>query len=230
MTDQAAEWKSLKQFGGRLAAVIAYGESEPTGQELLVLVDRVDAAVLDAAAAIAKSRRKRKSPPPIVMEQDFLARALDSYPIEILSMKARYQVLEGADPLAALVPEARHVRLQCERELRGKLLLFRRAYLEAEGAPKQLQAILAHGVPSVVAILRGMLYVRGGRWNVGGEELRSECVERLRLPRGLLDRMLGYAGGKGARKDEVRRDYLEILTWLEQMTLEVDRWTTEEHK
>jgi len=132
--------------------VVAHGSAVGTqfrpgisDYNFLIVADPVDLALLERLATLAGKWRKRRISAPLVLQPVFIANALDSWPLEFLCMSARYRVLYGEDPLAGISFQPEHVRLQCEREIRSKLLLFRRAYIECEGAPKRLKQALDRG-------------------------------------------------------------------------------------
>jgi hypothetical protein len=117
------------------------------------------------------------------------------------------------------------VRLQCEREIRSKLLLFRRAYLESEGAPKRLQHLVARGLPSLVAILRGLLWLKGGPWQASGEPFWQACEHDLPLPPGLLAELeRTRSRGSAPVREEVRAQIDKVIQGLEALAGEIDRW------
>jgi hypothetical protein len=58
---------------------------------------------------------------PLFLTRSDLSSSLDSYPIEFLNMKNRYRLVYGEDVLQKLSFNPLAVRLQIERELKGKL-------------------------------------------------------------------------------------------------------------
>lgn len=222
----------LAQAGQRLRSVVVYG-SALTGDfqpgrsdyNFLVVADSAGLELLDGLAARMGKWRRRQVTAPLLVLPEFLQTARDSYPLELLSIQARYRVLHGEDPIAGLEFSREHVRLQCEREIRSKVLLFRRAYLESEAAPPRLQAVIARGYPSLVAIFRGLLWLKGGSWQANGEEFRRACAEQLSLPADLLPGLHATRVSRTAPgRDEVRRQYGGILTTLGALARDVDTW------
>jgi predicted nucleotidyltransferase len=218
--------------GPTLRAVVVYGSSlsgefRPgrSDYNFLLVVEACDAAMLERLARRMGKWRKKRISAPLVLSPEFLQAARDSYPLELLSILARHRVLYGEDPLAGLEFQREHVRLQCEREIRSKILLFRRAYLESEGAPKRLQLLLDRGAPSLLAILRGLLWLKEGAWQSAGGEFRQACERSLPLPPGLLDGIERPRAGRGAPGGaEVRAAIDRIVQGLESLAAEIDRW------
>jgi hypothetical protein len=218
--------------GAGLQAVVAYGSSV-SGQfrpgrsdyNFLVVVDGCDMDLLDRLARRMGKWRKQRVTAPLVLSPEFLQAARDSYPLELLSIQSRYRILHGADPVAGLEFQREHVRLQCEREIRSKILLFRRAYLESEGAPKRLQHLVERGLPSLSAIFRGLLWLKGGPWQEAGEPFWRACESHLALPAGLLVELERTRSQRGApAAAEVRAQIGKVLQGLESLAREIDRW------
>jgi len=53
------------------------------------------------------------------------------------------------------------LRMQCEREVKGKLLLLREAFLESRGKGKDLQQLIAQSLGAFIAIFNGLLHLKG---------------------------------------------------------------------
>jgi predicted nucleotidyltransferase len=123
---------------------------------VLVLLDRIDPAVLERAAPTARTAMAR-GVTPLLMEVDEWRRAADVFPIELADMKDASEPLFGDDPAAVLPVHPQTLRLQAERELRAKLLHLHGALLVAADDRKRLGQILVHALPSFTAYLRAAL-------------------------------------------------------------------------
>jgi hypothetical protein len=51
--------------------------------------------------------------------------------------------------------------LQCERELKAKVLHLRRGFLEGRGRARALRELLRVSISAFIAIFRGLLYLKG---------------------------------------------------------------------
>ena len=54
----------------------------------------------------------------------------------------------------------RPLRLQLEREVKGKLLQLREAYLSSEGRGRELVAVASRSLTAFLSIFQGILYLR----------------------------------------------------------------------
>lgn len=149
--------------GDRLRAAALFGSAARdewiegiSDVNVLVLLDRIDAGVLERAAPAARTAAAG-GVAPLLMEVEEWHRAADVFAIEVADMKEARVPLHGDDPVASLQVDASALRLQAERELRGKLLHLHGAMLMTADDPKRLGQILVHALPSFSAYLRAAL-------------------------------------------------------------------------
>jgi hypothetical protein len=214
--------RSIVLHGSALGPEFRPGSSD---YNFVVLAEPVDIPLLQRLAARTGKWRRKKISPPLLISPEMVRRSLDSYPLEFLSMQARYRVLQGDDFLRGLTFEKEYVRLQCEREVKSKLLLMRRLFLESEGSPKRLQHLVARGLPSLVAIFRGMLYLKDGPWQVHGDELYDQCAALLGLPPQLLHNLHQVRHQRSAPgREHIHRQMEEVLLLLHDLAVRVDAW------
>ncbi len=160
------DFKSV--FGSDLISIILYGSGAsghyvPGKSDLNFLIVLSDEGVdnLDRAFKVVARWRKRKVATPLFMTKAEILSSRDTYPREFLSMKIHYVTVSGEDVLGGLSFEPSHLRLQAEREFKGKLVHLRRAYLEAEGQARQMREIIRASFTAFVSIFRALLYCRG---------------------------------------------------------------------
>jgi hypothetical protein len=159
--------------GSGLISIALYGEAATpeyvaghSPHSLVVLVRDVGAAALAALRPVAVALRRRGMPTPLVVDPEYLERARDVFPLEMLEIRERHSVLTGdADAFSRIEVEASSLRREIEAEARGKLLHLWEDSLTAR-TRRRLRADLLVSVPYFAHILRGMLYLKspeGGR-------------------------------------------------------------------
>ncbi|OHE19829.1 MAG: hypothetical protein A2X95_03520 [Syntrophobacterales bacterium GWF2_56_9] len=94
------------------------------------------------------------------MTRAYLTGSLDAYPVEFLNMKRHYKVVSGEDVLAGLAFDPCHIRLQLERELRGKLLHLRSGYLATGGSPRKIRELIRVSLTAFVSLFSALLYLK----------------------------------------------------------------------
>lgn len=214
--------RSVTAFGSAVTGEFRPGKSD---YNFLVVAEPIGMDLLDRFAGRVKAWRKKRISVPLVLTPRFIQTALDSYPLEFLSMQAGYKVLAGDDVLAGRTFRKEEVRLQCEREIRSKLLIFRRAYMEAQGNPRRLLEVEREGIASLAAIFRGMLFMKRGQWTATGSEFWDACRASFSLPNELIPQLMGARDRRKApARGEMREQYSRIMDGLLSMALEVDRW------
>jgi predicted nucleotidyltransferase len=154
-------------FGEDLISIILYGSAAgedyiPGKSDFNFLVVLTEQGIerLDRVMETVGKWRKRNVAIPLFMTREYLTGALDAYPIEFLNMKNSYRVVTGEDLLAPLAFDSRHIRLQLEREFRGKLLLLRSGYLETEGKPKRIRDLIGASITAFISLFGALLYLK----------------------------------------------------------------------
>ena len=151
-----------------LKTVVLYG-SAVTGEfraghsdlNIVCVVDRANAELLEHAHGVADWWIRQGNPPPLFFTQDELHRSADVFAIELLDMKLNHRILLGTDFLAEFeVPLHLH-RLQVERELRTAWLRLRQAILSAPLSNKVHLGIMLKSVSPFCALFRHALLALG---------------------------------------------------------------------
>jgi hypothetical protein len=154
-------------FGADLISIILYGSGAgedylPGKSDLNFLITLTDPGIerLDRVMELVARWRKRNVAIPLFMTRPYLLGSQDAYPIEFLNMKKRYTVVFGADVLSELAFDRRLIRLQLERELRGKLIHLRSGYLATEGKARKVRELIASSLTAFVSLFVALLYLR----------------------------------------------------------------------
>jgi predicted nucleotidyltransferase len=151
-----------------LKTVVLYGSAvtgefraEHSDLNVLCVVDRADAALLENAHGVAEWWMRQGNPAPLIFTVDELRRSADVFAIELLDMKIHHRILYGTDFLGDFeVPLHLH-RLQVERELRTAWLRLRQAILAAPLSNKVHVDIMLKSVSPFCALFRHALLALG---------------------------------------------------------------------
>ena len=120
---------------------------ELPGHRLTVIVEDADIAFCENVLVQWKKKlKKEKFQLPLFLTEEFLERSLDSFPVEILEIQKQGQLIAGENIAEKYAVSSEHLRLQLEREFRGKALRIRQALLEKAVKPKELLAIIHNGM------------------------------------------------------------------------------------
>jgi hypothetical protein len=138
-----------------------------------------------AFEAVSRWHKSRVNTP-LFLTKNYIQASLDVFPIEFLNLKSYYKVICGEDVLQDLVIEKKFVRLQCEREIKGKLLQLRQQFLETRGSKREIENLLARSAPTFYSIFRALLFLQDTAIPSGSKELLSFVAQETGLNSNLL--------------------------------------------
>jgi hypothetical protein len=154
-------------FGEELISIILYGSGAgedyvPGKSDLNFLIVLTERGIegLDRILESVAGWRKRNVAIPLFMDCEDLIGSQDAYPIEFLNMRRNYRVVFGQDLLAPLAFDPCHIRLQLERELRGKLIHLRSGYLATEGKAKKIRELIGTSLTAYVSLFTALLCLK----------------------------------------------------------------------
>lgn len=177
-------------LGGRLRAVVLYGSAArgdhrqgTSDFNLIVVLQDLDPAALEALSPALKWWARQGQPAPRLFSPAIIGEAADVFPIEFLDIQKRRVVLHGQDPFAAVAIGYDHLRLQCERELREKMMRLREGYVQAHASRRALTRLLGESYTTFVALFRGCLHLLGGDSPLQNAEVVAAFCDRADLDR-----------------------------------------------
>jgi len=224
--------RDLKEiFGQDLISIVLYG-SGATGEyrpgtsdiNFLVILKNTSVPSLGRGMKLAARWRRRMVNTPLFMTENDIRDSLDSYPIEFLDMKANYQLVFGKDVLQDLDFHPQDVRVQCERELKGKLLHLRQAYLESEGKTKLLRKIITTSITTFISIFQGLLYLKQHPIPRTKEEIVQEVAAGFEINASIFLRLLDIRkGGVKIPAAELNELFRSYVTEIEVLSDSVDK-------
>lgn len=211
-------------FGEQLRSVVLYGPSvrgekakEPY-INFLVVVDDNTPSELAKCAPLMKGWRKNLIATPLFLASDYIARSLDTFPLEFMAMQQSYAMVMGDDPLESLEFNSADVRSQCERELKGKLIHLRAEYLNLRGNKKGLTDLVQRSLATFRLLFSGALYLKGLDIPESTTDIMAAVVEAYELDSGEFKKLTAVAHGEikltDTESDELFDVYVEELMKL----------------
>lgn len=125
----------------------------------LLVVKEIKIPFFDFISTLGKRYGKKRVRAPLVMTKNYICRSLEVFPLEFLEMKLINQLAYGDDVLKDIKIEKADVRLQCERELKGKLENLCLYYIKAMGNKVTLMDVFAGSLPDYFPAFRGILFL-----------------------------------------------------------------------
>ena len=191
-TEQAIEkfvHEIQRLYSDDLVSLILYGSAAGTDfvpdrsdLNFLVVLKSVAPEALRKAMPLVRAWHRQKIATPIIVDPEFLRSSLDVFPIEFLDMQEQHRVLVGTDILLDLKISPKNLRLQCEEELKGKLLNLRRTYLETAGRVEALEELMTQSLKSFLTVTRHLLRLKGIKPARELLEIIVQAEETLGIP------------------------------------------------
>jgi len=154
-------------YGDELISIILYGSATGRGyipgkSDINFMIVLTEKGIMDPerSFSLLKKWRKRNVATPLFLTEEYVESSMDVYPIEYLNFQRRYIPVYGRDILKGLSFKKEFLRLQAEREIKGKLLLLREAYLGSAGKKPVLVDIINQSLHAFMAIFNALLILK----------------------------------------------------------------------
>lgn len=152
---------------------------------------------------------KKGNPMPRFFTPATIAESADAFPIELLDIASHKRVLYGEDAFGQIEVDPQHLRLQCERELREKLMRLREGYVESRGRTAELERLLIASYVAFTDIFRGCLRMLNCEVPNNAAEVAAALCSKVDLdpaPFTAIDQ-LARGGAAGGDLDELFTRY-----------------------
>lgn len=187
---------------------------------LILIFEHIPFSVLKSSLKLIASGRKKKVLAPLFLTEEHILSSCDTFPIEFLEIQEKHVALYGEDIFQKLKIEQSNLRLQCEQEIKGKLIRIRQSYLEMGLAKKQLEQLLCFSLTSLTPVFRSIIRLKGGLPPRSREKVIQEISNDFHIQAEVLIKVLHIMEGKlGLKKSDLERimdDYLHTLHELAQ--------------
>lgn len=98
---------------------------------------------------------------PLLLDQEFLQRGRDAFPMEFHDIKEQHRLLWGEEIFRDLQIDTRHLRFQAEHEARSKLLRLRALYLECAEDQPRLRTLMLDSLKTFLILMRNLVRLQG---------------------------------------------------------------------
>lgn len=178
------------------SAVMADYDPKLSDVNSLVLLHGMDLGFIEYLAPLGKKYGKKHVAAPLVMTADYLRQSLDSFPVEFLDFKLMHRTVYGEDVLQQLQVSPHDLRVQCEREIKTKLIQLRQGYLSSLGEKKLLAQTLTRSVTGTMALFRAIITLLGGEAPVPRAEVLASWSAATGMNADIFERLLQVKAGR----------------------------------
>ncbi len=220
--------------GHKLLSVILYGSAargdfQPRASDLnlLIVLADLEPETLVRLGPFVRRWLARGQPMPRIFSPELIRDAADVFPLEFLDLKRFRSVLHGSDPFVGVEVSPANLRVQCERELREKMMRLREGYVEAAGRPRALRRLLVGAHGSFVALFRGCLHLLGGEVPAHNPEVIAAFCERAGIEVEPFRLVEALRRGEAVAEDP-RRLFSRYYAELQRAVHAVDRFASGE--
>ncbi len=190
-------------FGDQMSSVIMYGsavthEYKPGISDINIAIILSDNSITQITKSLQLQKKWSKMgvATPFFMTEKYINSSCDTYPIEYLDMQSNYRVLHGDDLLQQLEIKQDHIRLQCERELRGAAIHLRRSFALCAGKKAMLSELLAVSIRRLVPVFKGLLVLKEKSIPKSKSEIIATVEDAYNLGASSLSHIFNASGKK----------------------------------
>src|SRR5512143_1895017 len=154
-------------------AVIADYNEKLSDINSVVVLHSMDLKFITFLAPFGKKYGKKRIAAPLVMTQEYIRNSQDAFPIEFLDYKLIHKTVYGEDIFKDIEIARPNLRLQCEREIKTKLIGLRQGYISSLGKKAPLLTVIVRTIAGSLALFRAIISLLGKEPPVA----RSEAIK-----------------------------------------------------
>ena len=192
LREHAANIHSFHLVGS--AVIPDYNEKLSDINSVLVL-KTMDLRVLAFLAPLGKKYGRKRIAAPLVMTPEYIETSLDAFPVEFLDFKLIHKTVYGRDLLQDLRITMPNLRLQCEREIKSKLIQLRQGYISSLGKQDQLAHTLVRSITGSMALFRAVVRLLGNEPPIGRQDVVARFETAAGIDAGTLGELLRLKSG-----------------------------------
>ncbi len=221
-------------YGDDLLGIILYGsgargEYIPKKSDInfMVILSENGINNLGKAMPVVSKWHKRRVSTPLFLTKTYIESSLDTFPIEFLNFKIAYRLVYGEDVLGALAFDKKFVRLQAERELKGKLLQLRENFLETEGNKHDVQSLISRSLPTFFSLFQSILFLQDKEPVSQKEQILTAVSQETGLNKELFVELIAIKEGrKKLTKHEAIPVMQRYIEEIRKLSIYVDQMET----
>lgn len=159
-----------------------------------IILHRMDFNFIRFIASIGKKYKSRGIAAPLVMTQDYIHDSLDIFPIEFHDFRLIHKTVVGEDIFSGLTFDRNNLRLQCEREIKARLVGVRQSYIASLGDRKYLADILSQSIVGLMPVIRAVIYLLGTEPPLKRSDAVRRFQELTTIEAGVFETILAVRG------------------------------------
>ena len=191
---------------------------------LLVVLKEVELTHLKKCFKLVAQGRKKGIVAPLFLTRRHMETSSDVFPVEFLDMRDSHQIIYGESIFEGLDIGTENLRLECEEQLKGKLIRLRQVYLEVGANAKAISAVAVESLTSLIPVFRGMLKLAGEEPPRAKSKVIDATSKRFGVKEGILQKVLNIKAGKAKlEKKDIEDFYGRYIKEIEKLAIAADQ-------
>lgn len=183
-----------------------------------VIVKELSISMLSKNLNILADSKSKRFARPLFLTKEYILSSLDVFPIEFSEIKDNHILLYGEDVFNDIIIDPKNIRLFCEEQVKGKILLIYQSYIDSGGDERLLRKILHDSLNGLLPIFRQLLMIRNILPKTHKRELLEQFCQSFALNPDhiipLYDDRYGSSVIAVSFVSKYLQDYLHLLTQL----------------
>ncbi len=189
----------------------------------VIIIHKIDFDFIQFIASLGKKYGKKGIAAPLIMTPEYIRDSINVFPIEFHDFQLIHKTVAGEDIFKDLVISKAFLKLQCEREVKVRLIGLRQSYLTSMGDKRSLAEILSHSVVGCMPLIRGVLFMFDKEPPVKRHDAIRVFQELTSIDAGIFERLLQLRAGLiKPSKEELHHIFEHYHTVLENVEAFVD--------
>ncbi|MCK4307590.1 hypothetical protein KAW50_05120 [candidate division WOR-3 bacterium] len=221
----------IELLSDNLCSIAVFGSA--TGEDfipkksnvnLLVVLKEVELTHLKKCFKLVAQGRKKGIVAPLFLTRRHMETSSDVFPVEFLDMRDSHQVIYGEPVFEGLDIGTENLRLECEEQLKGKLIRLRQVYLEVGANPKAISAVAVESLTSLIPVFRGMLKLVGEEPPRVKRKVIDATSKRFGIEEWTLQKVIDMKAGKAKlEKKDIEDFYGRYIKEIEKLAIAADQ-------
>ena len=123
---------------------------------ILMIFLNITLDILNRCSKLNRRWAEERILAPLMFTRHELSQFVNAFPLEFLDIREKNIVLFGHDPFPELFRENQNLLHECKREIRGNILRVRQQFVEADGQPEGIYALLPISLTALIPCIRGL--------------------------------------------------------------------------
>lgn len=156
----------------------------------VIILHKINFDFIRFLTSLGKKYSKKGIAAPLIMTLEYVYDSLDVFPVEFHDFRLIHRTVFGEDIFGGLVIERGYLRLQCEREIKVRLIGLRQSYISSFGEKDRLANILSQFIVGCMPIIRAIIYLLGKEPPAKRHDAVKTFNELTSIEAGVLEKLL----------------------------------------